>query len=303
MDHDRLFKELLTTFFVEFIELFFPQLAARVDRRRLEFLDKEVFTDVTSGERHEVDVVAKARFRGGGAGFFLIHVEARPEPRFPVRMFRYFARLHERHGLPVYPIVLFSHAAPLREEPSAYAVDFPDLAVLRFNYRVVQLNRLNWRDFMRQPNPVASALMARMRVAPEDRPRVKLECLRLLTTLTLTPAKMKLIGGFVERYLELGRVGERRFRRSLEKVVPAEKEQVMEVLAVWESQGIVKGKQETVLRQLRRRFGDAADGMAERVYSLPEAKVDALSEALLDFKSVADANGWLKKRASRRRRA
>jgi hypothetical protein len=25
MDHDRLFKELLTTFFVEFLELFFPE--------------------------------------------------------------------------------------------------------------------------------------------------------------------------------------------------------------------------------------------------------------------------------------
>jgi len=26
IDHDRLFKELISTFFVEFIELFFPQL-------------------------------------------------------------------------------------------------------------------------------------------------------------------------------------------------------------------------------------------------------------------------------------
>jgi hypothetical protein len=32
MDHDRLFKELLTTFFVEFIELFFPELAEGLDR-------------------------------------------------------------------------------------------------------------------------------------------------------------------------------------------------------------------------------------------------------------------------------
>ena len=31
MDHDRLFKELLTTFFVEFVELFFSELAAYPD--------------------------------------------------------------------------------------------------------------------------------------------------------------------------------------------------------------------------------------------------------------------------------
>ena len=60
MDHDRLFKELLTTFFVDFLEVFCPELAKYLDPGSLEFLDKEVFTDVTHGERHEVDLVAKA---------------------------------------------------------------------------------------------------------------------------------------------------------------------------------------------------------------------------------------------------
>ena len=32
IDHDRLFKELLTTFFVEFLELSFPKLAASLER-------------------------------------------------------------------------------------------------------------------------------------------------------------------------------------------------------------------------------------------------------------------------------
>jgi len=42
MDHDRLFKELLTTFFVEFLDLFFPALVQDLHRESLEFLDKEV---------------------------------------------------------------------------------------------------------------------------------------------------------------------------------------------------------------------------------------------------------------------
>ena len=61
MDHDRLFKELLTTFFVDFLEVFCPELATYLDAGALEFADKEVFTDVTRGERHEVDLVAKAQ--------------------------------------------------------------------------------------------------------------------------------------------------------------------------------------------------------------------------------------------------
>ncbi len=49
IDHYRLFKELISTFFVEFIELFFPQLMDYLDRDSITFLDKEVFTDVTEG--------------------------------------------------------------------------------------------------------------------------------------------------------------------------------------------------------------------------------------------------------------
>jgi len=51
MNHDRLFKELLTTFFIEFLDLFFPDLLQHLDRDSIEFLDKELFTDVTEGER------------------------------------------------------------------------------------------------------------------------------------------------------------------------------------------------------------------------------------------------------------
>ena len=43
MDHDRLFKELLTAFFADFLDLFLPKMVAYLDRTAIEFLDKEVF--------------------------------------------------------------------------------------------------------------------------------------------------------------------------------------------------------------------------------------------------------------------
>ncbi|WP_149977376.1 Rpn family recombination-promoting nuclease/putative transposase, partial [Microcystis aeruginosa] len=204
IDHDRLFKELISTFFVEFIELFFPQLIDYLDRDSITFLDKEVFTDVTEGERHESDLVAQVKFRGKES-FFLIHVEAQESSRqwFNRRMFTYFARFHEKFVLPIYPIVIFSYSKPKREAISQYVVDFPDFKVLEFNYQVVQLNRLNWRDFLNQPNPVASALMAKMNIAEKERAKVKAECLRLLITLKLNPAKMQLISVFIDTYLNL----------------------------------------------------------------------------------------------------
>ncbi len=64
IDHGRLFKELLSTFFWEFVELFLPKVAVYLERDSIFFLNQEVFTDVTSGERREVDLLAQVKFRG-----------------------------------------------------------------------------------------------------------------------------------------------------------------------------------------------------------------------------------------------
>lgn len=291
IDHDRLFKELLTTFFVEFVELFLPDVSAYLDRESLEFLDKEVFADVTAGERHEADLVVKAAFRGQGA-FFLVHVEnqAKAQEGFAKRMFRYFARLHEKHDLPVYPIAVLSYDAPLRAEPDRYEVAFPGFIVNSFAFRVIQLNRLNWRDFVRQPNPVASALMAKMRIAPEDRPRVKLECLRLLASLRLDPARMQLISGFVDTYLRLNAAEKRQFQAELDSAVPQEdKGAAMRIVTSWMRDGM----EDMLFRVLRKRLGAIPVRAEQRIQHLSPEQLEELIDAALDFVGTEDLDEWL----------
>ena len=52
IDHDRLFKELLRTFFLEFLDAFVPEVLKYLDASSIEFLDKEFFTDLAGGDRH-----------------------------------------------------------------------------------------------------------------------------------------------------------------------------------------------------------------------------------------------------------
>ena len=302
IDHDRLFKELISTFFVEFLELFFPEVIAYLDSNSLIFLDKEVFTDVTSGEKHEADLVVKAKFRGKDS-FFLINVEPYADNRGEVgrKMFQYFARLFEKHQLPVYPIALFSYSEPLRLEPDVYRVEFPDRTVLEFKYQVVQLNRLYWRDFLERSNPVASALMSKMRIRPEERPKVKAECLRLLATLKLNPAKMQLISGFVDTYLRLNQEEQRVFEEKITEFQPQQKEGVMEIVTSWMEQGIEQGiergeKREAlslILRQITRRVGGISPELESQIQELSLTELETLAEDLLDFNSVEDLQQWL----------
>jgi hypothetical protein len=301
IDHDRLFKELISTFFVEFIELFFPQVANYLDNQSIILLDKEVFTDVTEGEKYESDLIAQVKFRGKQS-YFLIHVEAQASSQkdFERRMFIYFARLHEKFALPVYPIVLFSYDAPLKEAKSHYEVVFPDLKVLEFNYQVVQLNRLNWRDFLNQPNPIASALMAKMKIAPQDRAKVKAQCLRLLTTLKLDPARMQLISGFVDTYLKLNPSEEIEFEQEISTFTQSEQESGMEIITSWMEKGIERGieqgllrEKELIIRQIKRKLGEINSELETQIKALDVDKLEALGEALLDFNSVEDLNRWL----------
>jgi predicted transposase YdaD len=302
IDHDRLFKELISTFFVEFLELFFPEIIAYLEPASIEPVDKEIFTDVTAGDRYEPDLVVKARCRDQES-FFMIHVEnqANPQADFGRRMFRYFARLYEKFGLPVYPIAIFSYDSPKLPQPNIYRVEFPDKVVLEFNYGVIQLNRLNWRDFLQNENPVASALMAKMNIAPKDRPRVKSECLRLLATLRLDPARMQLISGFIDTYLRLNAEEEEIFKAEIAKFEAVQQEVVMEIVTSWKLEGREEGRQAgkqeealaLIMRQLIRRIGAVEPQLQERIMGLSLSQLEDLAEALLDFSEAADLAAWL----------
>lgn len=250
IDHDRLFKELLSTFFIEFLELFLPQVASSIERDSITFQPQEYFSDLTTGETKIIDLLVEVRLAGQPVGF-LIHVEAQAssETDFSRRMFFYFARLHQKYLQRVYPVVIFSFDEPYREEPYQYRVEFDGLKVVEFNFCSIQLNRLNWRDYLSQQNPVATALMAKMRIDPIDRPKVKAECLRLLTTLQLDSARTRLISGFVDTYLRLNQQEEQVFEAEVGRLEASEREQVMQIVTSWMEQGLeqglAQGRQET----------------------------------------------------------
>lgn len=248
IDHDRLFKELLSTFFIEFLELFLPKVAETIERESIVFLQQEYFADLEEGEEKIIDLLVSVR-QAGTDVTFLVHIEAQSysQSNFNQRMFFYFARLHQKHlQQRIYPIVVFSFDQPQRAEKNTYKVEFPSRKVLEFSFESIQLNRLNWRNYLNQVNPVAAALMAKMKIARRDRPKVKAECLRILTTLQLDPARTRLISRFVDTYLQLDSQENQKFQREISKMEPAQQERVMEITTSWEREGIEKGKQESI---------------------------------------------------------
>lgn len=283
ISHDRLFKELLRTFLWEFLELFVPELTPHLERASLELVEPQVFTDVTAGQSHTVDLVAKVRAHEHEA-YLLVHVESQAQsfPDFERRMFRYFARLHENYGLPVFPGGLLSDRAVGRKPtPNRYVVRVPHQTVLDFRYHLIELKRLDWREFLRSENPVAGALMSRMKVAKRDRPLVKAACMRLLAGVPLDPARQRMLTGFVDTYLKLDKKEMERFMLEIQQLDASEEQTIMELTTSWKEEGRREGLEEGLLLTLQARFGERATTLAERLHAVDAKRLNRLKAAIL----------------------
>jgi hypothetical protein len=156
---------------------------------------------------------------------------------------------------------------------------------MEFHFEVIQLNRLSWRDFVNQASPVAAALMAKMRIAPRDRPRVKLECLRLLATLRLNQAKMRLISGFVDTYLKLTANEHIEFQQGIKALSSDQKEDVMEIVTSWMEDGLKQGRREGRQQGLQRGLQQGRREGAEQG-QLKAVRDDVLEILEARFRSV-----------------
>jgi hypothetical protein len=302
IDHDQLFKQLLTTFFLEFLELFTPEFFAAIDPYSLEVLPQEYFTEIEVGDRKAMDVIIRVDLLGrpnapaSSRVSVVVNCEhqSSTETDFHRRMFFYFAQLHRQYLQPVYPIALFSFDKPFRPERDSYQVRVPGFKVMDFNFLTIQLNQLDWRAFLTQRNPVAAALMAKMKIDPADRPRVKVECLRMIANLKLDKARTYQLSGFIDNYLRLNPVEEQQFQVEVDTIkLPKEREKVMEITTSWMEEGIVKGERALTIRLLTKKVGNLSPELLARVSGLSVEQVEALAEALLDFKHVGDLERWM----------
>ncbi|QJD85535.1 Rpn family recombination-promoting nuclease/putative transposase [Cohnella herbarum] len=241
IDHDRLYKVLLQTFFQEFVELFFPEAAVAIDFTHVKFLSEEIFTDLTGGQRGRVDLLVETKLKGEDA-LILIHFEPQSyyEREFAERMFIYASRLYEKYRRRIVPIAIFSHERKKRE-PDTFSWEFSFLDVLKFRYFSLQLKHQDWRKYVQTNNPVAAALLSSMGYDKRDRTELYGSFLRIMLDLKFDPARMRLLTVFFESYMQLSASEENLAYSEFIKQYPQEEGTLMEWLTSHEKKGFQKG--------------------------------------------------------------
>src|SRR5207302_11483877 len=127
-----------------------------------------------------------------------------------------------------------------------------------------------------------------------------------LATFKLSPAKQRLISGFVDTYLKLNQKETLQFDRRIASLPSrTEKRKVMELTTSWKEEGLKEGRQEgrqegrregeqeVLRRMMKRRWTTLSPALEKKVRRLSVSQLESLSEALLDFSSAADLEQWL----------
>jgi flagellar biosynthesis/type III secretory pathway protein FliH len=128
--------------------------------------------------------------------------------------------------------------------------------------------------------------MSKMNIAKKDRPKVKVECLRLLANLQLDPARTFFISGFVETYLRLNKREERVFQKEIATIqTVAEQERIMQLTNSWveqgKNQGLVEGKSQGLEEERR----SAISSLMQFRYGAIDSQLSAVLPVLVTLTS------------------
>ncbi len=164
---------------------------------------------------------------------------------------------------------------------------------LRFpTCKLIDRLETDWRDDHSLPVQMARAQIEALRTAsdPEGRYRAKSRLVRKLYELGYNAEELREIFRLIDWMMHLTETLSQRFEQELREF---EESLNMPYVTSVERIAEARGGASLLLRQLAKVCGHLPEDVTNRIRSLPFQQIEELSEALLDFRSLADLQNWL----------
>ncbi len=315
-DQDNAWKELLDLHFREFMEFFFPAIAAEIDwARKPVFLDKELpklEPANTSGARI-ADKLAQVWRLAGGEIYVMLHseIQGRARAEFNRRMYVYNYRISDRDKAEVVSLGVVTgsvkNVALGRYETERWGCR------LVFEFPVVKIT--DWRgreaELEASRNPFALVVLAQLKLLEirgraERKYAAKRDLMLLLLQAGYHKAYIRSLLRFLDWVIRLPKEVEEQLDFEIEK---KKKGKAMPYVTHWERRGLErgqeigqkigaeKGEKKMILRLLTWKFGALELDVAAKIEQLPSARLNKLAKALLKFTEPADLTRWLDRNA------
>jgi len=295
MMHDQLWKEGFGFFLPEFINLLFPDVAEGLDLSKLRTLNKELFTHSSEGGRREPDVLVEIPNKNGrGSTMVHIEVQARRSAHFPHRMWEYYLALSHRFRHPILPIALYLCRGGGGASEEEYTVTACGRVVNRFRYAAIHLPEMWEEDYWDNGNVLSPAICAVMRSRERSNIERKIQAYERIAKAEIGDEERSVLLNMVDQYLSLDESETAAWNEWVEQ---RKSQEVRKMLTQWHKKGIEEGreegreegKRETLLRQMRRKFGEPSETVKSILANIKDADAfDELMDRLFDAKTIED---------------
>jgi len=175
-------RGLLSSFFGEFLESFFPEVHRQIDAGS--------FIQLPSRRKDEV-VVYRARTNMNDLLIYVLIDDGETNENADIhkRMYTVFNSLYNMYGMPIIPILLPLEVSTTNSESCKISVSYPDADMPTFEYYKVKVQKNNWRNYLRNDNVVAAALLYQMDFPEFERMEFQMEILQMLGRLHSNPSE------------------------------------------------------------------------------------------------------------------
>ena len=199
----------------------------------------------------------------------------------------------------IVPIAVFTDDARWKTPvPDFFELSLAGKTFMRFDYHLVKLKNLDYRQFLESNNPLAYGLMAKMEYNRKNRVRLKADFLRWILACPIDPARRSLLVEFVETYVALADHEQAEFRQIVHS--DPEYTQVQQMITTYEQKGKLEGKkegkegkqqgkQEDLILVLEKKFGKLSAARKRRVRQIESTpELESLLLAALDAVRLED---------------
>jgi Domain of unknown function (DUF4351) len=327
-EQDSVWKEIITDYFREFMEFFYPKTAARIDwSKKYDFLDSELQKLTRGSERKKrlADKLVKVQLVDGKEKVLLVHIEVQSyaDTDFAERMVIYYYRIFEKYKQRVMSVALItersaeniSNVYEVHEDDFHFRFEFPLVKISSYADQLETLATGN--------NPFAFVVLTHLRKMEakniQEKYDAKLELGKMLYDKGYKEQDVIKLYRFLDWLIRLSEKREKQFNSNLQQY-GEKRRQAMAYVTSAERIGIKKGRQEGLAegrqeglaegrelgreealqeaqRQLREKLAEIVQRLAERKFgelepeladSLKNLSVERLDELTLAVLDFAE---------------
>jgi len=289
--HDRLFKRVMSdeANVRQFIKEFLPKdISSQIDLKEMKLIPTE---KIKGYNKYYMDIAVECKISDTkGQLYFVFEHKSYPDPGVLLQILSYMTvtwdeqKKKNKPLIPIIPVVIY-HGSSSWNVTTHFQGQFQNIGesikpyIPEFNYVLVDLTQIPNEEIEQRAKDtpfLMASLMIMKLVALRD-----IEDIAKITVIINLPEEEKQILFLYLLYtVDVDQDTMQRIVKELggEEIVPSLAEKLM-------SKGEIKGKQDLLIKQLRRKFGLSSSDEKMIRSVTDESKLDAAAEAVLDAKS------------------